>query len=349
MSDRRDEDEQPPVVIQPEAAEADEAPHDDEDYDGEDDGPDDLDGPYTSRHFHLVTHKLISNAVMETLGEAKLDWNLVAPFLESAREMAQGDFDEGQIRIHTVRAEDDGWVEAEEAYLGISVADRDSGEEWLSETRWLSELAIAEDDPEQVRLIVAALERSIAKMRTWLAEKEAGGAAPTPPAETAAGGSDRRGQIGRSGRRVRIGQPIGGGHHRVLGQRVIGRELVALVDLGCLKRLLRPAHRESLAARPARVPAGERLAHAGLIELDAIVVARAGAARPVAGRRRARQHRRVGRLLRSAHAGQAVIGFGGSAHHRRRRRPVPKAPSRPRESPGGHAPAPRPAWRASRW
>ena len=73
--------------------------------------------------------------------------------------------------------------EAEEAYLGISVADRDSGEEWLSQTRWLSELATADDDPEQVRLIIAALERSIGKMRAWLAEKETGGAATTPPAE----------------------------------------------------------------------------------------------------------------------------------------------------------------------
>ena len=98
--------------------------------------------------------------------------------------MAQGDFDEGDIRIHTVRAEGDEWVEAEEAYLGISVADRDSGEEWLSATRWLSELAIAEDDPEQVRRIIMAIERSIRKMRDWIVEKEAGGAAEAaPPAD----------------------------------------------------------------------------------------------------------------------------------------------------------------------
>ena len=187
MSDRRDEDEQVPLVIEPEAAETDEAALDDDDYDDEDDGQDDLDGPYTSRHFHLVTHKLIANAVSETLADAKLEWDLIQPFLESAREMAHGDFDEGQIRIHTVRAEGDGWVEAEEAYLGISVADRDTGEEWLSETRWLSELAIAEDDPDQVRRIIMALERSIEKMRGWIAEKEAGGAAPTPPADDQAG------------------------------------------------------------------------------------------------------------------------------------------------------------------
>ena len=183
MSDRRDDDEQPeqpPVVIQPEPDEDGEDSEDDQEggegygygADGEGGQPR-ADEPYDSRHFHVVTHKLIINAAFETLSDAKLEWDLVAPFLESAREMAQADFDEGDIRIHTVRAEGDQWVEAEEAYLGISVADRDSGEEWLSETRWLSELAIAEDDPAQVRRIIMALERSIQKMRDWIAEKEA--------------------------------------------------------------------------------------------------------------------------------------------------------------------------------
>lgn len=180
MSDRRDEDEQPPVVIQPEpeGGRADDDGDDDYENDEEQEA---FEGPYTSDHFHVVTHKLIINAVHEALSDTKLEWDLVAPFLESAREMAQADFDEAEIRIHTVRAEGDQWVEAEEAYLGISVADRDSGEEWLSETRWLSDLAIAEDDPAQVRRIVVALERSIAKMREWIAQKEAGGEAETSP------------------------------------------------------------------------------------------------------------------------------------------------------------------------
>jgi len=189
MSDRREEDEpqDPPMVIQPEPGEDGDEGHDD-DYDDEDDGPHALEGPYGSDQFHVVTHKLIINAVHETLADAKMDWDLIAPFLESAREMAQADFDEAELRLHTVRAVGDQWMEAEEAYLGISVADRDSGEEWLSETRWLSELAIAEDDPEQVRRIIAALERSIGKMRDWLAQKEAGGGAEaTPPADDSAG------------------------------------------------------------------------------------------------------------------------------------------------------------------
>jgi hypothetical protein len=196
MSDRRDEEpEQEPVVIQPEPEEEGE---DDEEYrDGNEGYGYGVDGqggvpaadePYDSRHFHIVTHKLMINAVFETLSDAKMDWDLIQPFLESAREMAQADFDEAELRLHTVRAEGDQWVEAEEAYLGISVADRDSGEEWLNETRWLSDLAIAEDDSEQVRRIIAALERSIAKMRTWIAEKEAGGAAEAAPPANDSGG-----------------------------------------------------------------------------------------------------------------------------------------------------------------
>ena len=62
-------------------------------------------------------------------------------------------------------------MEAKEAYIGISVSDREDGEEWLSDTRWLSEIAIAEEDPEQVRAIVGALERTIAKLNAWLAEQ----------------------------------------------------------------------------------------------------------------------------------------------------------------------------------
>ena len=192
MSDRRDEEqsEQPPMVIEPEPDEDGEEDQDEEGQEAVDDygyGPDGegalpaADEPYDSRHFHVVTHKLVINTVFEALSDAKLDWELIAPFLESAREMAQGDFDEAHLRLHTVRAEGEEWVEAEEAYLGISVADRDSGEEWLSATYWLSELATAEDDPAQVRRIIAALERSIGKMRDWIAEKEAGGAAEAAP------------------------------------------------------------------------------------------------------------------------------------------------------------------------
>ncbi len=154
---------------------------DDEDGDYDDDEIDD--GPFTSGDFHTVTQKLVINAVYETLADTKLDWQVVRPFLGMARDMALGDFEEARFRLHTVRAEGENWVEAEEAYLGLSVADRDDGQEWLSETRWLSDIATADDDPEQVRLIIAALQRTIGKLETWLGEKEAGDAAEaTPPA-----------------------------------------------------------------------------------------------------------------------------------------------------------------------
>ena len=131
------------------------------------------DSPFTSADFHNLVHKQVLNLVHETLAESKLDWSLVAPFLESARAISRADFQEaGQIRLHTVRAEGEQWVEAEEAYLGIAVADRDSGDTWLSETYWLSDIALAEKDPEQVRRIVAALGRSIAKLEAWLSSQD---------------------------------------------------------------------------------------------------------------------------------------------------------------------------------
>ncbi len=134
---------------------------------------------YNSADFHNVIQKHVLNALYETMIETKLEWSLVAPFLEAARQMCRSDFEEaGEIRLHTVKAEGEAWVEAEEAYLGISVADRDDGREWLSETYWLSDIATAEEDPEQVRAIVKALERTIGKLNAWLAEQEKGGAEP---------------------------------------------------------------------------------------------------------------------------------------------------------------------------
>src|SRR5437868_2638112 len=138
------------------------------------------DGPLTSGDFHNVAQKQIMNAVFATLSETKMSWELVEPFLAAARDVVLGDIEEtAQVRLHTVQQDDQGgWVEADEAYLGISVSDRDNGEEWLSDTWWLSEIAIAEEDPDQVRAIVRGLEKTIAKLNLWLAER--GG--PVPPA-----------------------------------------------------------------------------------------------------------------------------------------------------------------------
>ena len=129
--------------------------------------------PYTSADFHSVVQKQILNALYETFAAGKLDWELVRPFLEAAREMCRADFREaGSVRFHVLRQEGEEWVSAEEAFLGISIADRDTNEDWLTETWWVSDIALAERDPDQVRLVVAALERSVAKLNAWLREQQ---------------------------------------------------------------------------------------------------------------------------------------------------------------------------------
>ena len=135
--------------------------------------PPEDDAPLTLGDFHTIAQKQIMNAVFAVLAESKMDWNLVEPLLAAARDVLLGDIEEtAQIRLHSIQQGENGsWVDAEEAYLGISVSDREDGEEWLSDTRWLSEIAIAEEDPEQVRAIVRALERSIARINAWLADK----------------------------------------------------------------------------------------------------------------------------------------------------------------------------------
>jgi len=127
------------------------------------------DSALTAGDFHTIAQKQIMNAVFATLSESKMPWNLVAPFLEAAREVCAGDFlENGRISLHTMRAEGETWVEAEEAFLGIAVADRETGEEWLGETYWLSDIATAGATREDVEAVIAALERTIAKLRLWL-------------------------------------------------------------------------------------------------------------------------------------------------------------------------------------
>lgn len=137
----------------------------------------------TSAEYHQVAQKQIMNAVFTTLAEAKMEWPTIAPLLDYAREVCAGDVAENaRIRLHTTRAEGDRWVDAEEAFLGISVADRDDGLEWLSETWWLSDIATADNDRAQVEAVIGGLERTIAKLRAWL---EGGGPAEaTPPAQS---------------------------------------------------------------------------------------------------------------------------------------------------------------------
>jgi len=136
----------------------------------------------TAGDFHTIAQKQIMNAVFATLAESKMPWNLVAPFLEAAREVCAGDFAEnGRVSLHTMRAEGETWVEAEEAFIGISAADRETGEDWLAETYWLSDVATAGATREDVEAAIAALERTIAKLRLWL---ENGGSSLRHPDES---------------------------------------------------------------------------------------------------------------------------------------------------------------------
>ena len=139
--------------------------------------------------FHGLAQKQIMNAVFATLAESKMPWNLIEPMLEAGRAVCEGDFAEAEIRLHTTRGEGEDWVEAEEAFLGISVADRENGREWLSETYWLSDIATHDATREEVQAVIAGLERTIAKLNAWLASgagKSGGPAEARPPAEDSA-------------------------------------------------------------------------------------------------------------------------------------------------------------------
>ena len=151
--------------------------------------PDD-DAPVTAGDFHNIAQKQIMNAVFATLSEAKMGWNLVEPFLEAGRAVCAGEFAEnGRVSLHTMQAEGETWVEAEEAFIGISVADRDDNEEWVGATWWLSDIATADADRAEVQAVVAALERTIAKLNAWLESGgTAGGSAEPPPAGDPPGG-----------------------------------------------------------------------------------------------------------------------------------------------------------------
>jgi len=134
---------------------------------------------FGSADFHTIVQKQIAAAAREAIGHAKLGWETIAPVLEAAREMCRADIHEGGgLRLH---AEQEEGEEAEEAFLGLSLADRDDGTEWLSESWWISDLAIAEEEPARVNAIARALERSVARIDAWLADKEKGGDAEASP------------------------------------------------------------------------------------------------------------------------------------------------------------------------
>ena len=130
----------------------------------------------TTADFHNLVHKQVANAAYESIIGSKLDWDVVAPFLDAARSVCRGEFEQSaRVRFHTLRAEGEDWVEAEEAFLGIAVRGEGEEQDWLSQTYWVSDIALADEDPENARRVIAALERSIARIRARLDEMEKGG------------------------------------------------------------------------------------------------------------------------------------------------------------------------------
>lgn len=125
--------------------------------------------PYTSSHFHDDVQRQLVNTAIATLSETKLEWGQIAPFLAAGRAMCRDDIRlNSRLTLHGQEYDGAELVPAEEAYLSMSVRDREDGTEWLSQTWWLSDLAVAHDNPDRVQAAIAALERSIEKLREWL-------------------------------------------------------------------------------------------------------------------------------------------------------------------------------------
>ena len=142
--------------------------------------------PYTSAEFHADVHKQLVHAATTALYDSKLEWTQIAPFLEAARAICRDDFRlNGRLALHGVEYRGEELVDADEAYLSISIRDREDSVEWLSETYWLSDIALADQDPARVRSAVVAMERTLVKLRKWLDAQEAETPATTTDAKDA--------------------------------------------------------------------------------------------------------------------------------------------------------------------
>lgn len=141
--------------------------------------------PYTSADFQEDAHKQVAAAAAAAVSATHLSWAHVAPLLDAARALCRDDMRfGGGLALHGLEYAGAELAPAEEAYLSVTARDRDTNVEWLSQTYWLSALALADRDPERVRSAIAAMERSIAKLRAWLEENDqAAGANDLPPAD----------------------------------------------------------------------------------------------------------------------------------------------------------------------
>lgn len=146
--------------------------------DGKPDDESDEDEPdfgyeLNTAQFYNIVHKQLIHVTTETLAAAKLDWELVEPFLNAARDVCRGDFVRtARLEVHGIAGEPGALEEAEEAFLSLNVADQDTGAEWFAETWWLSDLILQTGDPARIRESLAAIERTGARLRQWLDDAE---------------------------------------------------------------------------------------------------------------------------------------------------------------------------------
>ena len=138
---------------------------------------------YTSSEFHDDVHKQLVNTTLAIISDAKLEWSQVAPFLAAGRTLCRDDVRlNSHLSLHGLEYEGAELVPAEEAFLAMSVRDREDGVEWLSQTWWLSDIALSDASPDRVRSAIVGLEKTLAHLNEWLAAHEASsGEAEAPP------------------------------------------------------------------------------------------------------------------------------------------------------------------------
>ena len=133
--------------------------------------------PYTSAEFHDAVQKQLASIVTAALADSKLEWGQVAPFLDAARAICRDDMLlNGRFVLHGLEESDAGLTPADEAFLTVSVRDREDGTEWLSQSYWLSDIVLSDPDPDHVRSALAGIERTAARLKAWLEEREKDGA-----------------------------------------------------------------------------------------------------------------------------------------------------------------------------
>ena len=130
--------------------------------------------PYTSADFQEDAGKQLVDVSIAAVSAANLSWLQAARLLDAARAVCRDDLRfGGGLALHGLEYAGGELAPAEEAYLSVTGRDRDTHVEWMSQTYWLSDLALADRDPERVRTAIAAMERSLAKLNAWLEAHEA--------------------------------------------------------------------------------------------------------------------------------------------------------------------------------